>query len=169
MVYFICQCSSAFCLSLTPGSSHVYDLVLGGVKLHIPLVFPCHKSVQVSLQAVTVSLWFNLQVNGSVVSEETHLRVDVLGEVVNVGQEQNRPEKDRTLRDPRCHRDLVWIFAPTTIVYWRLLKTARVEPLMPYGCNFGISFEWFTLSKAFEKSSKIKSVCLPCEVFDKGS
>ena len=37
----------------------------------------------------------------------------------------------------------------------------RVDSLMPYECNFRMSFEWLTLSKAFEKSSKIKSVCLP--------
>ena len=44
------------------------------------------------------------QIDGSVVSEETHPRDDVLVEVVDVGQEQNRP-KDKTLRHPRCHRD----------------------------------------------------------------
>ena len=88
-----------------PGSSHMYNLALGGVKLHIPLRFPCLKSVQVSLQAVTVGLWFKRQLD--VVGKETHLRNNVLGEVVDVGQEQNRP-KDRALRHTRCHRDQVW-------------------------------------------------------------
>ena len=80
---------------------------LGGVKLHIPLRFPCLKSVKDFLQAVTISLWFNRQVDGSVVDQETHLRGDVLGEVVDVGQEKNR-QKDRALRYTRCHRDRVW-------------------------------------------------------------
>ena len=87
----------------------MYNLALGGVKLHILLRFPYLKSVQVFLQAVTVSHWFNCQVEGSVVGEETHLRDDVLvgGGVVDVGQEQNQP-KDRALRHTRCHRDRVW-------------------------------------------------------------
>ena len=36
-----------------------------------------------------------------------HLRDDVLGEVVDLSQEQNQP-KDRALRHTRCHRDRVW-------------------------------------------------------------
>ena len=43
--------------------------------------------------SITVSLWFNRQVDGGVIGEETHLRDDVLGEVVDVGQEQNRPKE----------------------------------------------------------------------------
>ena len=38
-------------------------------------------------------------------------------------------------------------------------------PLIPYWWSLHMSFEWFTLSKAFEKSSSIRSVCLPTLVF----
>ena len=44
--------------------------------------------------------------DGSVFSEATHLQDDILGAVIDVGQEQNW-SKDRTLRHPRCHWDLV--------------------------------------------------------------
>ena len=55
-------------------------------------------------------------------------------------------------------------FSPsTTTLCWRLLRNAwiqrKVGLLTPYACSW-ISFEWFTLSNALEKSSRIRSVCL---------
>ena len=50
-----------------------------------------------------------------------------------------------------------------------LPRKARIQdsafPLIPYWCSFQMSFGWLTLSEAFEKSSSIRSVCLPVVVF----
>ena len=56
-----------------------------------------------------------------------------------------------------------------TTVCDRLPRKARIQdsavPLIPLRWSFQRSFEWLTLSKAFEKSSSIRSVCLPALVF----
>ena len=51
----------------------------------------------------------------------------------------------------------------------RLPRKAWIQssslPLIPYRWSFQSSFEWLTLSNAFEKSNSIRSVCLPTHAF----
>ena len=86
---------------------YMEHLAFAWVKLHVPGSFPFLQGIEVCLEGVSIFRGVNCQVDCRVICEKSYLRLNVLWQVIDIEQEEERP-KNRSLWHTRCQRDLHW-------------------------------------------------------------
>ena len=80
------------------------------IETHAPCIAPLLESIQVGLEVLLIAFRFNGMIHEAVVSEESNLRRNDGGQVINMQEEQERAEHS-TLGDSRVHGYCAWPLA----------------------------------------------------------